>query len=164
MRRLVRLTCWSFLLWTGLSVFFATQIIVLSGGRASWGQALSFTMPRWYVWGLLTPVVFWIDRRIGAGRTLEARVAWHVPLGVAITLLSIVIRLVIRPIRGAPWPPGIVEFFLERFYWDLLIYAVLAGISIARDQAQHARRREAEAHQLALQAADLERRLVEARL
>jgi signal transduction histidine kinase len=155
---------WSALFWTVLALFFASQIYALGGGRVGWGQALSFTMPRWYVWGLLTPVIFRIDRRLGRGRSLAARVAWHVPLGVAITTLSIVIRLVIRPLRGSPLPPDFIGFFLERFHWDVLIYAVIAGVAIARDLASQARQREAEAHRLALQTADLERHLTEARL
>src|SRR5688572_16290693 len=121
-------------------------------------------MPRWYSWGLLTPGIFWVDRHLGKKRTLAARVALHVPLGIAWTCLSIVLRLVSRPLRGSPWPPSVAEFFLERFYWDLLIYAVIAGVSIARDYAAQVRQQEREAHRLALEAADLERRLVEARL
>jgi two-component system LytT family sensor kinase len=162
--RALRLTFWAVLLWTGLSVFFATQMILLSDGRIGWGRALELSTPRWWVWGLLTPAVFWTDRWIGARCSLNTRVALHVPLGVAWTLFSILLRLLTRPIRGSPWPPSIVDFFLERFYWDTLIYAVIAGVSISRDYAARIRQRDREAHTLALQAADLERRLVEARL
>jgi signal transduction histidine kinase len=160
-RRILQVALWSALFWTGLGVFFASQL-VLAG--LPWRVALSFSMPRWYSWGLLTPGVFWLDRRIGAARSLGARVALHVPLGIAWTSLSIVLRLVSRPLRGAAWPADVGAFFLERFYWDLLIYAVIAGVSIARDLAGQTRQREAEAHHLALQATELERRLVEARL
>jgi two-component system, LytTR family, sensor kinase len=160
----VRLVLWAALFWTGLAVFFASQMVLLSRGRISWGQALALTTPRWYVWGLLTPAVFWFDRRFGSKQSLAGRVALHVPVGIACTLLSIVIRLVSRPIRGSPWPSSIADFFLERFYWDLLIYAVIAGVSISRDYAARVQQRERQAHELALQATDLERRLVEARL
>jgi signal transduction histidine kinase len=147
-----------------MAVFFASQIYLLTDGRVSWGSALSLSAPRWYVWGLLTPVVFWIDRRIGAGRSLASRVALHVPLGIAATCLSIVIRLLTRPLRGSPWPASVAAFFIERFHWDVVIYAVIAGVAISRDYAARVRERERQAHELALQAADLERRLVEARL
>ncbi|MGH9373416.1 MAG: sensor histidine kinase [Vicinamibacterales bacterium] len=159
----LRVALWAALFWTALALFFASQIYALSGGRIPWSVALSFTMPRWYVWGLLAPGVFWVDRRLGASRSLGARVAWHVPLGIAWTSLSVMIRLAIRPLRGAPWPESLWQFFLERFYWDLLIYAVIAGVAVARDYASQVRQREREAHQLAMQTADLERRLVEAR-
>jgi two-component system LytT family sensor kinase len=161
MRRTLEIVLWSALFWTVLGVFFASQL-VLAG--LPWGVALSFSMPRWYSWGLLAPGVFWLDRRIGTSRSLAARVALHVPLSVAFTCLSIVLRLVTRPLRGAPWPGNLAQFFIERVYWDLLVYAVIAGVSISRDLAWQARQREGEAHQLALQTADLERRLIETRL
>ncbi len=129
-----------------------------------WSQALQWSIPRWYAWGLLTPFVFWIDKRLHGMQSPVARFALHVPLGIAFTLLSIVLRLVARPLRGAPWPPDIGEFFLDRFYSDLLIYAVIAGVSMSRDYAAQVRQRERQAAELALQTADLERRLVESRL
>jgi signal transduction histidine kinase len=161
--RTLKLTFGAALFWTALGVFFASQIVLLEP-RVPWGVALSFSMPRWYVWGLLTPLILWLDRRIGRGQSLSTRVALHVPLGIAWTLLSIVLRLVTRPLRGSPWPPNIAAFFIDRFYWDLLIYAVIAGVSISRDYAEQVRASEREAHRLAMQTADLERRLVEARL
>ena len=151
------------LFWTAMGVFFASQIVALNRG-VSWSEALSLTMPRWYVWGLLTPAIFWVDTRIRQHRSLTARVALHLPLGIAWTCLSIVIRLVTRPLRGSPWPASLEEFFLARFYWDLLIYAVIAGVAIGRDYSEQVRLRERQAQELALEAADLERRLVEARL
>jgi LytS/YehU family sensor histidine kinase len=45
-----------------------------------------------------------------------------------------------------------------------LIYAVIAGLSMSRDYAAQVRQRERQAAELALQTADLERRLVESRL
>ena len=155
---------WYVLFWTALSFFFASQIYILSRGKVSWGLALSFTMPRWFVWGLLTPAIFWVDKRMGAGRSLAARVAWHVPLGIAWTGVSLIIRLLIRPLRGSAFPDSLAEFVLERFYWDVIVYAVIAGVSVARDYAAQVRLRERETHQLAMQTAELEHRLVEARL
>ena len=159
--RWLKLGVLAFLLWTALAVVFATQLYFAG---LPWSQALEWSIPRWYAWGLLTPFVFWIDRRLHGMPSPVARFALHVPLGIAFTLLSIVLRLVARPLRGAPWPPDIGEFFLERFYSDLLIYAVIAGVSMSRDYAAQVRQRERQAAELALQTADLERRLVESRL
>jgi signal transduction histidine kinase len=151
------------LFWTALGVFFATQIYLLNRSTP-WTTALAFSLPRWYVWGLLTPAIFWVDRRLGATCSLKVRVAWNVPIGIAWTCLSLAIRLLTRPLRGSPQIPTVTAFFLERFYWDLLIYAVIVGVSISRDYAFQVREQERQSHQLALEAADLERRLVEARL
>jgi two-component system, LytTR family, sensor kinase len=156
--RVLRRAGWAFLFWTGLTLFFASQLYMLRHG-IPWWIAVAITAPRWYAWGLVTPAVFWVDKRLGAHHSLAARVAWHVPIGVAWTSLSIAIRYVIPPARA-----NAGAFFLGNVYWDLVIYAVIAGASIARDLAGRARQREAETHRLALQRIALERRLTEASL
>ena len=162
-KHVLRLTLWGAWLWSALGVFFATQIYFLDR-RVRWSIALAFSMPRWIVWGLLTPAILWADRRLGTVCSLKARVLWNIPIGIGWTCLSILIRLATRPLRGSPPVQSVTGFFLERFYWDLLIYAVIAGYSISRDYASQVREQERQAHQLAIEAADLERRLVEARL
>jgi hypothetical protein len=159
--RWIKVGVLAFLLWTLLGVLFATQLYFAG---LPWSVALEWSIPRWYAWGLLTPIVFWIDRRLHRMRSPVARIALHVPLGVAFTLLSIVLRLVARPLRGAPWPDDLRVFFLERFYADLVIYAVIAAVSMSRDYAAQVRQREREAADLALKTADLERRLIESQL
>ena len=161
MSRWLRTFLWAALLWTALAIVFATQLYFAG---LPWGLALAWSIPRWYSWGLLTPAVFWVDKRLGRGRALPVRVALHVPLGVFWTTLAIGMRLVTRPLRGAGMPASVVTFFLERLYSDFMIYAVVAGASIARDYAAQVRERERQAHDLALERAQLERDLVEARL
>ncbi len=156
----IKLGLLAVLLWTALGVLFATQLYFAG---LPWRQALEWSIPRWYAWGLLTPVIFWCDRRLHGRWSPVWRVALHVPLGVAFTLLSIVLRLAARPLRGAPVPGNLGLFFLERFYPDLVIYAVIAGVSMSRSYAAQVRRQEAQAAALALEAAALERRLIEAR-
>jgi LytS/YehU family sensor histidine kinase len=121
-------------------------------------------VPRWYSWGLLTPAVFWLDKRLGGGLPLPFRVALHVPLGVGWTTTSIALRLAARPLRGLGMPADLSTFFLDRFYSDLLIYAAIAGVSMARDYAGQIRQRERQAHEQAVERAELERDLIEARL
>ena len=161
MNRWLRNFLWAALLWTVLAVVFATQLYFAG---LPWSQALAWSIPRWYSWGVVTPAVFWLDKRLGRGRSLPVRVALHVPLGLGWTTLSIALRLVTRPLRGAGVPEDLGEYFLERFYSDLLVYAVIAGASMARDYAAQVRERERDAHQQALERAELERHLVEARL
>jgi two-component system LytT family sensor kinase len=160
-RRWLKTFFWAALLWTALAVVFATQLYFAG---LPWAVALAWSIPRWYSWGLLTPAVFWLDKRIGRGWSMPVRVAMHVPLGVFWTTLSIGLRLATRPLRGAVIPENFTAFFIDRFYSDLLIYAVIAGASIARDYAAQARERERQAHDFALERARLERDLIEARL
>ena len=159
-RALTSFLAW-LLLWTALAVVFASQLYFAG---LPWPQALAWSIPRWYSWGLIAPAIFWLDRRIGRGHSLPVRFALHVPLGLWWTTVSIAIRLATRPLRGADMPEDLSTFFLDRFYSDLLIYAVLAGASIARDYASQVREREREANAEALMRAALERDLVEARL
>ncbi len=159
-RALTSFLAW-LLLWTALAVVFASQLYFAG---LPWPQALAWSIPRWYSWGLIAPAIFWLDRRIGRGHSLPVRFALHVPLGLWWTTVSIAIRLATRPLRGANVPEDLSAFFLDRFYSDLLIYAVLAGASIARDYASQVREREREANAEALMRAALERDLVEARL
>ena len=151
----------AFLLWTAIAVFFATQLYFAG---LPWGRALAWTLPRWYSWGLVTPFIFRLDRRLASSTTLPVRVALHVPLGLAWTAVTIALRLAARPMRGTPLPLDFNAYLLDRFYSDLPIYAVIAGISFARLYAAQVQRGIREAHELALRTADLERRLVEARL
>jgi signal transduction histidine kinase len=150
----------AYLLWTALAVFFATQLYFAG---LSWQQALSWTLPRWYSWGLVTPAIFRLDRWLATRTRLPVRVALHVPLGLAWTTLAILLRLIVRA-SGGRFPPDLGAYFLDRFYSDLPIYAVIAGISFARQYAAQVERSTRQAHELALRTADLERRLVESRL
>ena len=150
-----------FLLWTAIAGFFATQLYFAG---LPWRRALAWTLPRWYAWGLVTPLIFRLDRRLASATTLPLRVALHVPLGLAWTAITIALRLAARPLRGSPLPADFHIYLLDRFYSDLPIYAVLAGISFARLYAAQVQRGIEEAHELELRTADVERRLVEARL
>src|SRR5215831_10413155 len=120
------------LLWTGIAVVFATELYFAG---LSWTQALAWTLPRWYAWGLVAPGIFAVDRRLAATMSFSRRVALHVPLAAAWTSLTILLRLANRGIKGAA-PEAFGPFFLARFYSDLPIYAVLVGISFAREYAR----------------------------
>jgi len=151
-------------MWTAVAGVFATQLYFAG---LPWQRALAWTLPRWYAWGLVTPGIFWLDRRLAANTSFTARVILHVPLGVIWTSATIVLRLLSRGVRGSVVPAGYSQysqFFLDRFYSDLPIYAVLAGISFARQYADQVTRSTQEAHELALRTTDLERRLVESQL
>ena len=158
-----RLKVWlgAFSLWTALAFAFATQLYFAG---MPWNKALAWTLPRWYSWALLTPGVLWVDRRLAAATTLPVRLALHVPLGAAWASVAILLRLALRPLRGSAFPADFTDAFLDRFYSDLLIYAVVAGVSFSRHYADQVTRTRQEAHELALRTADLERRLVESQL
>ena len=150
-----------FLLWTAIALAFATQLYFAG---LPWTVALSWTLPRWYAWGLVTPGVFWMDRRLAATSSIGQRIGWHLPAGVMWTTVTIVLRLVARPFRGSTLPDDFSAYFLDRFYSDLPIYAVIAGISFARTYAERVKDGERRARELALHSEKLERHLIESRL
>jgi hypothetical protein len=149
-----------FLLWTAIAVCFATQLYFAG---LPWQRALAWTLPRWYSWGIVTPGVFWLDRKLSEATTLPVRVTLHIPLALVWTTATILLRLGSRTVRGA-LPSDVSDFFLDRLYSDLPIYAVIAGISFSRQYARQVKRSMEEAHALALRTTDLERRLVESQL
>src|SRR5690349_21808103 len=158
------LIVWLFLFWTTLGLFFALQNYLLGQGRLDWATSLRWAMPQWYVWGLLAPGVAAVERWVGRGRPIGTRLALQVPLGIAWTVLALTIRVSIRPLIGNTWPVSLWIYTIERFNWDLMIYAVIAGVAIARDYAQQARSHEREAHRLQLESVELQRHLAESRL
>ncbi len=164
MLRRLRVVCWSVLLWTTLVLFFASQTYILGGPEMTWVVAIALAAPRWYTWGLLAPAIAWVDRRVGRGRSIAARLWWHVPQALAWTGLALAIRLLIRPIVGNPLPPSLIAFVLQRAYWDLLIYAVIAGVAVSRDYAARVRDEERRSYDLQVQALELQQMLTEARL
>jgi signal transduction histidine kinase len=156
--RFVRFALWSFLFWTALGIFFAAQ---LHFAGLAWGAAFEWSLPRWYTWGLLTPAVFWLDRRLIDKLALGWRIALHAPLAIAWTSFAILLRLAIRPLRGAALPTDFAAFYLERFSADVVIYAAIACVSLVLAYTERVKDRERQARDLAM---SLEQRLVEARL
>jgi two-component system LytT family sensor kinase len=154
----------AFAFWTAIGLFFATQRPLLLPGPNAWLDGLRMSMPRWYVWGLLAPLIARTDRILGVGRSRAARLLMHLPLGIAWTLVAIGVRFAIRPLLHDTYPQSVTGFVVERFQWDLLIYGVIAGVIVARDYATQARRSELDAARLSVRAAQLERSLTEARL
>jgi LytS/YehU family sensor histidine kinase len=103
----------------------------------------------------------WFDRRLVDRLPAIARVALHVPLAPAWVTFAILLRLIVRPIRGAPLPTDLSAFFAERFYPDLVIYVLIACVSMVRAYTARMNDRAMEAQE---RAADLERKLAEAAL
>lgn len=154
--RVFWIVAWSFLFWTTIGVFFAAQ---LHFAGMAWSTALEWSLPRWYTWGLVTPAIFRLDRRLIESLALGWRILLHIPLAIAWTLLAIALRLIVRPLRGASLPNNVAAFFLERLGPDLTIYTLIAAVSLVIAYTGRLKARERQAQD---RAATLERRLAEA--
>ncbi len=135
-----------------------------AGPPTSWAALLRETMPRWYVWGALLPLVARADHRLGSGRGLRARLLLHVPLALGWAAVAAAAQLALRPLLGAPTAGSWVTHAAMRYPGELFVYAALAGALVARDYAAEARRRERAEAALAVRTARLEAGLAEARL
>lgn len=111
-------TLGGFVIWTALAGFFATQLYFAG---LSWKVALAWTLPRWYSWGLVTPLIFRLDRRLAAAFSFPRRLILHVPLALIWTAITVAIRLAARPLRGSALPDNLHLYLLDRFYSDLPI-------------------------------------------
>jgi two-component system, LytTR family, sensor kinase len=144
MRQVLRAAAWLALLSTAVGFLFTGQMYALrrEGGGMPWSIAAALSMPRWYAWAILTPGILWLDRRVARHGSLARRAALHVPLGAAWTTASILLVMVTRPRVGLDLPGSAIPWVFERLPWDLIVYAMIVGVSIAGDYAAQARQRE----------------------
>lgn len=142
--------------WSGLGLLFSTQLYFLSPD-GSWTVAMKTAMPRWYAWGILTPLLIATDRRLLRRRPLRLRLALHLPLGLVFALAVETLRYGAEAAFTGGDPEPAFAFFLRGTYWDILIYGLIVGLYVAWDLAAEAQRRQ-------LREAQLESHLAEAHL
>jgi hypothetical protein len=117
-------------------------------------QALLFTVP----WILLTPPVLALVDRMGWAEGRRARaVAAHIGLALGLSLIDAGWSRAATAWLGQPRPTSALLWYLGRVDQTLFLYAFLAGASLAR-------RRLRDLDAVALRAARLEARLLDARL
>lgn len=151
--------------WTGVGLLFTIQGYLLMPNRVTLTGAMQSMMPRWYVWGLLAPVIFAADRRLFGRLPLSRRILANIPLGMLFTFVAVTVDYAVQKVQQAGWLPGSAAlFFLQASLGHAVVYTAIAGASLATSYAGEARRREQEAAELAIHSAQLETHLAEARL
>jgi two-component system, LytTR family, sensor kinase len=163
-----------FLGWTLFGVFFALQNYV---NALYFGQRLAFatTLAVWlicgYAWMLLTPLVIFLSEKffIKSGRVWQT-LPVHLLAGSLISLVQLSIFIFVRQwFLGNPQKPfsfstDFQRLFIGEFHVNLLIYWTLVGIWHLRLTNRRYLERERETARLALETAQLEAKLAEARL
>jgi hypothetical protein len=119
-------------LWTAVGLVFALS--KLSGAAAVWPSVLT-SLAQWWSWGLLSPVIIAIDRRLPfSSQQLARRVAAHAALGPALTLVYVYVFAALTAALGlAPWARLVgrellVEASQGLFVWSLLVYYLITGV------------------------------------
>jgi len=153
---------WSlaFAFWTAVGVIFSTQNYFYFASQYedfTWLQALEDGMPKWYIWGALSPLITRVDRRLRLGREqLFKRVLFHIPLSVFWILVHFGIRLGIEKCFNGAVTLRFSDL-VGGFHMNIQIYWLILGVYVAYDYFNAYRDRE-------LTASQLETRLSEARL
>ena len=143
-----------FCLCTAVGLFFSVR----GSDGISWNSLMG-ALPRWYVWGALTPFIVWTDRRFAASsRTLTRRLLLHLPASFVWTSVFVLALFVVNVILARqPFSAFSFADFWGSFQWNVQNYWLIVGVWLAWDYYRESRNRE-------LKATQLERLLAEARL
>lgn len=153
--------------WTVIGLSFASQFYLSSakaGRPISWAQAVSWSLGDWYVWALLSLPIVQLARRFRFDAPAWVRnVGIHLGASLLCSLVYVVLRALLGQLQSrlVGMPVTFAEAFdplvVKTFHFNLLIYWVVVSVS-------HAFSYYREFQERAWRAADLEKRLTEARL
>ncbi len=117
--------------WTVIGVIFALPNI---GGAESPLRVLGFSLTQWWAWGLLSPLVVAADRRLPVSdRQLARRLAAHLVLSVAFTVLYVYVAAAMRATAGIiPWTAVLTTQLITNalggmYLWGWLVYWIILG-------------------------------------
>lgn len=154
---------------TALSFFSAFAafyfVSAFTDKTAEFGLLLTLNFGYWYSWAVLAPAILWLTRRFPFDRrSWKLAVPVHLAGVVVATSVHVVAASVQRMATyrfiGAPtetWLNEMQEMLVLNFDWEMMTYWTIVGVGTALRYMHEARARE-------LSAAQLETRLVEARL
>ena len=119
--------------WTALAVFFAltASLTYVSQGRPPiWGLSLAYSLGQWWIWAILTPVVFWCAARFPLERGhLLARLPLHLLIGLIVAIIKVRAEGFVRQ-----WLFGVSPYLLiNNLALQMLIYWALVGVAHALD-------------------------------
>jgi two-component system, LytTR family, sensor kinase len=154
--------------WTLIVLAYSTRGEVRVGPyqwvSLSWLQAFKAAAAQWYVWGLLSVAIYWVNRKLPvAPDALLQRMLIHVPLSVLFTVAYTYLNSAATVMMGAPdAPPWLGASLLETiakvtYRQGTFVYWAIAMICVALDYQSDLKDRE-------IRTADLERLLSDARL
>jgi len=116
--------------WTALGVLFALPTL----GTSHWSAELRIYLAQWWVWGLVTPLIVAVDRRLPfSGKDLGQRVVVHLGLSIVFTEIYFYLFTALRAAFGVtPWSslqlknlmsPSVIGWQI----WCWMVYWIIAG-------------------------------------
>lgn len=137
----LRLALMSALAWTAVGVVFAMPRFA---SAAAWWPILRDSLAQWWAWGLLTPLIVALDRRLPiAVNRLDTRLAVHVVIGIPITLLYSYVAASLQGMLGTlAWQDALSlrplhQALKGEFLWSLLVYLLVVGSWQALQYSRH---------------------------
>src|SRR5882757_1041916 len=119
------------LAWTVLGCVFALPD--LSAGTG-WRYALLLSLTLWWSWGMVTPLILWVDRKIPVSRKqLARRVLAHLLPSLLVTSVYVYLLGAVRAAAGIEEWNGLlsirvlVDALEGLFLWNWLIYWLILG-------------------------------------
>ena len=153
--------------WTLIGLSFASQFYLSSakaGLAVTWVQAVSFALGDWYVFALLSIPVAWLGRSFSLeGRAWRRNATIHLLASICFSLLYILLRAGVATLqRGesggtVSYAQAFQPLLLKSWHFNFLVYWVMIAVTHAFDYYRKYQDR-------ALRTAELEKRLVQARL
>ena len=154
--------------WTLIVLAYSTRGEVRVGPyqwvSLSWFDAFKAAAAQWYVWGLLSVAIYWVNRKLPvASDALLKRLLLHVPLSIVFTVAYTYLNNAAMILTGAPEaPPWLGATLIDTvakvtYRQGTFVYWAIAMICVALDYQSDLRDRE-------VRTAGLERLLSEARL
>ena len=155
------------MIWSIVAVFTATQLYLKSlqdGTNPNWWTLFKVQLLVWWLWGLITPFVFWLGNRFRIDRTSIWKILFiHVPIAVIIVCFYLSIYSVIWNFESQ----GSLSFngflyvwqllFTNLFHWHFFIYMAIIGIVHARSYYMDSKNQ-------AMQSLQLEKQLLQSQL
>ena len=140
----------------------------LGSTPVTWEHALRVSVPRMWVWALLTPPIVAVAKGIGRRRRTVDRIALHVLAALAFSLLGLTVGAVVYHSTaneaGTPLARMIPAYFAAHSAVAIIAYLAVTGAYYAYSYYERFHRRDLEASRLELRASRLEARLTESRL
>jgi signal transduction histidine kinase len=120
--------------WTILGFVFALPD--LSSGSSSRRYALLLSLTLWWSWGLVTPLILWVDRQIPVSRKqLALRVLAHIVPSLIVTSVYVYLLGAMRAAAGiaewSSWPGLLLVSLKGMVLWNWLVYWLILGASQA---------------------------------
>jgi two-component system LytT family sensor kinase len=118
------------LLWSIAGLLFSLPGLTAS----NWKRPLLGSLAQWWSWGLVTPLLFWVDARLPfQKKQLGKRILGQLLLSVALTFLYIYVFAGVRALMGLGTWSALADArlltgaFRSGFLWSWLVYWLIFG-------------------------------------